>query len=144
MFICLIIDQVIKNILINVLLVGDSIKIIGDFFKITLVLNDGAAFSILSNHVLFLIILSLLVLFILGYYLFKNKNLKNIEYIFYGILSGGIIGNLIDRIINGSVIDYLDFNIFGYNFPIFNFADICIVLSMMMLIIIYKDGKDGV
>lgn len=65
--------------------------------------------------------------------------------IIYGILLGGIIGNLIDRIIYGYVIDYLNFNIFGYNFPVFNFADICIVISIFIIIIeILKGDKNAV
>ena len=74
----------------------------------------------------------------------NNVKLKNIDKIIYGILLGGIIGNLIDRVLYGYVIDYLSFNIFGYSFPIFNFADICIVLSMIGLIIwSCIGGKNG-
>ena len=74
----------------------------------------------------------------------NNVKLKNIDKIIYGVLLGGIIGNLIDRVLYGYVIDYLSFNIFGYSFPIFNFADICIVLSMIGLIIwSCIGGKNG-
>ena len=58
-------------------------------------------------------------------------------YPIYGILIGGILGNLFDRIKFGSVIDYLDFKIFNYNFPIFNFADMCIVVSIFLLLIYF-------
>lgn len=60
------------------------------------------------------------------------STLEKISYIF---LTGGIIGNLIDRIIYGYVVDYLRFIIFGYNFPIFNLADICITIGVILLII---------
>ena len=56
------------------------------------------------------------------------------------ILSGSS-GNLIDRIIYGYVIDYLDFNILGYNYPIFNFADMCIVIGIILILIF--GGKNG-
>lgn len=56
---------------------------------------------------------------------------------------GGILGNLFDRIIYGYVIDYLDFYIFGYNFPIFNIADICIVISVILIIIDTLWGGKG-
>ena len=68
-------------------------------------------------------------------YFFKIKNIKTVEFISYSVLIGGIIGNLWDRLKYGKVIDYLDFKIFGYNFPVFNFADICIVISVILLLI---------
>ena len=74
----------------------------------------------------------------------SKSNLNNFEYYLYGILSGGICGNLFDRIVYGSVIDYLDFNIFGYGFPIFNFADVLIVISMFLIILTMKDDKNEV
>lgn len=132
--VCFIIDRIVKFIIILSMSLGESIKIINNFFNITYVANDGAAFSILSSKVILLIIISLIVLIFLIRYIVKNE-LKKIEYISYGILMGGILGNLFDRIIYSSVIDYLDFNIFGYKFPIFNFADVCIVISIGIILI---------
>ena len=107
--------------------------------------NTGAAFSILSSNTLLLILISVLALNLIYFFLIRGKQLNNFEEIIYGILIGGIIGNLIDRVVHGSVIDYLDFNLFGYNFPVFNFADICIVISIILIIIsICKGEKDGV
>ena len=73
--------------------------------------------------------------YIFDNFFIKNKELKTLEIITYGLLIGGIIGNLIDRIIFGYVIDFFDFLIFNYNFPVFNFADIFIVLSAGLIII---------
>ena len=143
LFVCLFIDQLIKNILINVMEVGTSISVIKNFFNITLVRNSGAAFSILSSSTLLLILISICALIFIIRYISK-ENLSNFEFIIYGLLCGGICGNLFDRIFYGSVIDYLDFNIFGYNFPIFNFADILIVISMFLIIISMKDDKNEV
>ena len=61
--------------------------------------------------------------------------MSTLEKIYMIFLTGGIIGNLIDRIIYGYVVDYLRFIIFGYNFPIFNLADICITIGVILLII---------
>lgn len=141
--ICLFIDQLIKNIIINFLSIGESINIINNFFSITYVRNTGAAFSILESNTILLIIISVLVLIFIFKYISKD-NLSNLEYVLYGVLSGGICGNLFDRVVYKSVIDYLDFNIFGYNFPIFNFADILIVVSMFLIILIMKDDKNEV
>ena len=131
---CFFIDRIIKLLVTSFISLGDSIKIIDKFFNITYVTNDGAAFSIFSSKVPMLIIISIIALIFIVKYLIKNE-LRSLEYIFYGLLIGGILGNLFDRIVYSSVIDYLDFNIFGYNFPIFNFADICIVVSIGVIFI---------
>ena len=57
------------------------------------------------------------------------------------MIFSGIYGNLIDRIFYGRVIDYLSFNIFNYSFPIFNFADICIVIGVVLLLFDYLRGE---
>lgn len=121
------------------MLVNSSITIIKDFFNITYVKNIGAAFSILSGGRFLLIIIALIAIYIIYKLLIKNKNLNRINIINYSLLIGGIIGNLIDRIIRGYVVDYLDFTIFNYNFPIFNIADICIVISCVLLIFTIKE-----
>ncbi|MBR3362507.1 MAG: signal peptidase II [Bacilli bacterium] len=140
---CLFIDQLIKNIIINLLSVGESINVIKNFFNITYVRNSGAAFSILESNTILLIIISIFALIFIFKHISKD-NLSKFEYILYGILSGGICGNLFDRIVYKSVIDYLDFNIFGYKFPIFNFADSLIVISMFLIIFTMKDDKNEV
>jgi signal peptidase II len=59
------------------------------------------------------------------------------------MLIGGILGNLFDRIFYGYVIDYLDFYIFNYNYPVFNIADMCIVISVCLLIVdMIRGGKN--
>ncbi len=144
-FICLVLDQVVKFFLLNLLNIGESIDLIHNFFNLTLVFNEGAAFSILLSQRFLLILISIVVLIFLIYYIIKSNTIKKYEYIIYGFLMGGILGNLIDRFFRGFVIDYLDFNIFGYDFPIFNFADICIVASVILIIIFsIKDDKNEV
>ena len=71
----------------------------------------------------------------------KIKKLDKFDIIGYSLLTGGIIGNLIDRIIYGYVIDYLDFYIFNYNYPVFNFADISIVIGVIIVIIFRREDK---
>lgn len=139
----LLVDQIIKYIVINNMSLYKSIEIIPNFFNITYVENIGAAFSILSGNVLFLILISLLAIILIYIFLIKNKKLNKLQIIMYSLLIGGIIGNLVDRIFRGFVVDYLDFSIFGYNFPIFNFADVCIVLSAIALLFInIKEEKN--
>ena len=139
MIIIIIIDRILKIVFSNI----GSINVIGNFFKITLLHNYGAAWSILNGYRLFLIVITILELFIIYIIFIKNKKLNTKESIVLGTLTGGILGNLIDRLIYGYVIDYLDFNIFGYNFPVFNFADTAIVISIIMIIfLIYKGDLD--
>lgn len=143
-FICILIDQIIKFIITINLNFTESINIIKNFFRITYLQNNGAAFSILSGNRIFLILITLLSLILIYFILIKNKKINNIESICYGSLIGGIIGNLIDRIRLGYVIDYLDFNFGNYQYPVFNFADILIVLSAITLLIIsLKEVKHG-
>lgn len=144
-FICTLVDQIIKNVLIGILPTFNSISVVEGFFSITMLENTGAAFSIFSSNTFFLILISVLALNLIYFFLIKGKQLSNFEEIIYGILIGGILGNLIDRVVHGSVIDYLDFNLFGYDFPVFNLADICIVISIILIIIsICKGEKHGV
>lgn len=140
-FICTFIDQIIKILLSGILGVGEGINVISGFFAVTMLHNTGAAFSILSSNTILLILVSLVALNLIYFFLIKDRNLTKLENIIYGVLIGGILGNLIDRVIHGYVIDYLDFTIFGYAFPVFNFADICIVISIFLIIILTCKGE---
>ena len=142
--ICIVIDQIIKIIIDINLEIADSINIINNFFRITYLQNTGAAWSILSGNIIILIIITLIALSLIYLFFIKNKKLSNIEQILYGILIGGIIGNLIDRVRVGYVIDYLDFNFLSYHYPVFNFADMCIVISIILIVLIsLKEDKNG-
>ena len=135
--ICVLIDQIIKMVVTSNMSLNSTILVIPNFFSITYVKNDGAAWSILSGNTIFLILISIVALLIIIMYVFKNSDIKTFEFMNYSILIGGILGNLFDRIKFGSVIDYLDLKIFNYNFPIFNFADMCIVVSIFLLLIYF-------
>ena len=131
----LIVDIVIKLVVKKLLIVNESINVINNFFYITYVKNTGAAWSILSGKQLFLIIFSIIVVLMLIIYLIKKREYNKFEIVGYSLLLAGAIGNLIDRVVYGYVIDYLNFYIFNYDFPIFNIADCCIVIGIMLLFI---------
>lgn len=142
MMICILLDQIVKYIVVQNMQLASSIHIIRNFFRITYVENTGAAWSILSGNRIFLILISIIVLGFFLYYLLKKETINKTESIVYGILVGGILGNLIDRIHYGYVIDFLDFNFLSYSFPVFNIADMCIVISGILLIIkVWKEEK---
>lgn len=125
--ITIIIDQLIK-LFIKTNITKD-IVIIPKIFKITNVINTGAAFSILRNNNTLLILITIIILVLLNYYIKKN-NIEN-DYFELGIILGGIVGNLFDRLLYNGVIDYIEIS----NFPVFNLADSLIVLGIILLII---------
>ena len=140
----LIIDIVSKLVVSNIINVNDSILVIKNFFYITYVKNTGAAWSIFSGETLGLIIVSLIIISFIIYYISKNKPKHKLEKIGYSMILGGSFGNLLDRVIYGYVIDFLDFNIFGYNYPIFNLADSFIFVGVILIYIYmwrYCDGN---
>lgn len=136
-----IIDQIVKLIVSFNLDLNSSIAVIDDFFYISNVRNYGAAFSILYGNRLLLVVVSIIALFIIYRYLIKGNCNRKIDIFIYSLLIGGTLGNLFDRIFYGYVIDYLDFNILGYSFPVFNIADMCIVLSTIFLVFIMFVGE---
>lgn len=134
--ILLLLDQIVKILVRTKMALYQEIKIIPRFFSLYYVENDGAAFSILGSKTLLLIIISLACIIYLNKFIIEEK-LPKISYIPLGLLLGGIMGNLIDRIIYHSVTDYLSIFIFKYSFPVFNIADIAICLSTIFLIIVF-------
>ena len=131
-------DFLSKRIILN--LNESSIKVINNFFYIERAANDGAAFSILSGgRVIFIIIGVIVLYYIYKYILDEVKTF--LEAFSFSMLIGGIIGNLIDRIVYGKVIDFLSFRFGSYNFPIFNLADTFITIGVFLLIIVYIRGE---
>lgn len=129
----LLIDIFTKQLVKNTLNLYDSIPIIPNFFSITYVINDGAAFSILKGELWLFIILGFVLLFFIFYYLQKEK-LNIYKTFYYSLLIAGVLGNLLDRMLYRGVIDFLDFTIFSYNAPIFNLADTFIVISVILIV----------
>lgn len=136
-----ILDQVSKALISTYLRLNESITIIKDLFYIRYINNTGASFGMFKDSKIFLIILSILAIIIILRYMnsFKKTKLNTIG---FGLVLGGILGNLSDRILYGYVKDFLDFVIFNYNYPVFNLADIFIVLGVIILIISILKGED--
>ncbi|MBO5096543.1 MAG: signal peptidase II [Bacilli bacterium] len=132
----LIIDQLTK------MFIDKSRTIIEGFFYLNPVNNHGAAWSMFDNQTIFLISVSLVILVILfRYQVFFKMNIRN--KIAFGLVYGGLLGNLLDRVMFGYVRDFLDFTIFGYNYPIFNLADTCLVIGVILLIVAIFKGEDN-
>ena len=97
--------------------------------------NTGAAFSILLGKRIFLIVVAILIIGILLYYIKKNKVDGKLNIIAFSLIIGGSLGNLIDRIVRGYVVDFISIKLGSYNFPIFNIADTLIVVGVFLLLI---------
>lgn len=135
-------DQYTKSIILNYFELYESKSIIDGFFSLTYVQNFGAGFSIMQNaRTTFLIITPIC---LVGFtYLFIKSNDKLSKTALLLMISG-TIGNFIDRIVRIYVVDFLDFIIFGWDFPIFNVADIFLTIGVCLYIIaLIKEEKDA-
>lgn len=134
-------DQLVKRIIVANLSLAQTIPVIQDIFHITYIRNTGAAFSLMDGMQWFLVLFPvLLVVAAVAFLLIKGKSEHPLLLASVSMIAGGGIGNLIDRIAYGYVVDFFDFRIF----PIFNVADIfvCIGCGLMILYVLFFDGKN--
>lgn len=131
----IILDQVSKLLVINKMEVHESISIIDSFFNITSHRNRGAAWGILQDQMTFFYVITFIVVVILVYYLQKYGRHEKSLAVGLSLILGGAIGNFIDRFFRKEVVDFLDFKIFSYNYPIFNLADSALVIGVAIIII---------
>ena len=132
--IAVVIDQLIKIVISSKVALDSSFPIVKGFWYITNVHNTGAAFSILEGSRLLFIAVGIIAIVLVALYYKSIEDKTDYDVVVFSLLIGGIIGNMIDRIIHGYVIDYLSFNIFGYNFPVFNLADTFIVIAIVLFV----------
>lgn len=134
-----IIDQVVKIIIVRNVDLHEKIPVIANFFSITYVRNTGGAFSFLAEKswgIYFLASMSLVisVVLLVVIYRLKGKEMYWVR-LATAVLAGGSIGNMIDRYFRRSVVDFLMFDFGKYTFPVFNVADMCIVVGSFSLAI---------
>lgn len=138
-------DQFSKWLVVKNMSIYEHIPIIENFFYLTSHRNKGAAWGILEGQMWFFYIITIVVVIIVMYYIkafYKKSKLMAFSLSF---ILGGAIGNFIDRATRKEVVDFLDFNIFGYDYPIFNVADSALVVGVIMLFIatILDEKKKG-
>jgi signal peptidase II len=126
----LVLDQASKFVVLSNLAPGASTAVIKDFFHLTLVYNTGAAFGIFKNQTLFFVISSFAAVILIFIYLKRKRGFLLVDAGFALIL-GGAMGNLVDRLRFGYVVDFLDFRIW----PVFNVADSAITVGAGLVII---------
>lgn len=138
-------DQVLKAVVNSKIELGKVVEVIkfGDakIFSLTHIRNSGAAWSIMSGKTWFLVSLPILVCIAGIFYMYKVRKGSKLEIVSVAMIIAGGVGNLIDRVRMHEVIDYIKFE--PIDFPIFNFADICIVLGAIVfcLSIVISDVK---
>lgn len=129
--ICIVVlDQVVKFLVTHEMFPGMSIPVIQDVFHITFVLNPGAAFGILAHQRSFFIVMGIVIVILGGLFSPYIRRQCRIFRCGTALLLGGALGNLIDRVRFGHVIDFFDFRIW----PVFNIADIAIVVGVTAII----------
>lgn len=137
--IVIVLDQIAKQIFWSV---GQNFDLIDGLLRITLVRNSGAAFGMLQGGRVFLIISSVLAsifIIILAQRIPREDLLKRV---LLGMILGGAIGNLIDRIYPGQVIDFIDMGIGSHRWPVYNFADTAVTIGGILLILTYSLKRD--
>lgn len=137
--IIVVLDQMTKFVILRTMPLYDSISIIPGFFNLTHIHNPGGAFGFLAkhpsklHHILFLVISSMALCLI--FYFYKNTP-KTHSFLATGfaLIFGGAVGNLIDRIRLGKVVDFLDFYIGGFHWPAFNVADSAVSVGIAIFV----------
>lgn len=133
-------DRIVKHVVSSDMYAGETIPVIEDVFHITYIQNRGAAFSLMEGQRLFLIALPVAAIAAAFVLLFiKRKSWSRLLCISIAFICGGGIGNLIDRIYLGFVVDMFDFRVF----PVFNVADIfiCVGCGLLLIYILFFDRK---
>ena len=136
------IDQAIKLWATQYLAPVEAITVIPHVVELRFVLNQGMAFSLLSGKQLFLILATSAALLLVAYLLFFRSRGKLLQQIAFILVLAGGIGNLIDRVLNGEVVDYI--NPLFIDFAVFNFADIlvCVGVALWVLVILLEEVED--
>ena len=127
-----ILDQLTKFLIKQNFQLNQSIPIIKNVLHLTYITNTGSAFGLFKGLNIFFILFSIIIIVAIFYFTRKiKKNEKALQFSI-GLLLGGTIGNLIDRLFYGSVIDFIDFRIW----PVFNVADSAVTISIVLLIVL--------
>ncbi len=143
-------DQVTKLLVLQNLALGSHIPVGPGFFNLVHVHNKGAAFSLLNSIPVgftrpFFILTTGLVLGVVGYFWWRLPKTDWSAALGYSLIMGGALGNLIDRVRLGEVVDFLDFYRGGYHWPAFNVADsmVCLGAAVLVWVILTEEKTDN-
>ena len=132
-------DQATKLYIDSNMELHQSIQVIKNFFQITYIRNSGAAFGILSGFkspwlTLFFVLISVVAIGIIMFYYYKTPENQRLTLVSFALIMSGAIGNFIDRVFYGEVIDFLYFHWYQHYWPAFNVADSCITIGVSLLL----------
>jgi len=131
----IVLDLLSKFFIDHTMQMGQSISVIDKFFYITYIHNAGAAWGMLAGQQALFIGVSAVAAVVMILYFRDTEDDQVLSRTGIALVYGGIIGNLVDRLLFGYVRDFLDFFIFGYDYPVFNIADVGVVLGIFCIII---------
>jgi len=137
-----VLDQATKIFTKNYMILGHSKKLLGNFIRYTYIENTGMAFGIHIGSRLFFTIFSILASLVILIYLFKARNDRPMIRIALALILGGALGNLIDRIFSGAVVDFIDVGFGSLRWYVFNVADAAVSIGMILLITVILLKKD--
>lgn len=129
------IDQISKILVAGGMTLYQSIPVVRNFFSLTYIHNYGAAWGILSNHRWIFIVITAAAIIVLPIVLYKYRKLHFLFGFSLSLIIGGAIGNMIDRIFRGYVVDFFEFTFI--DFPVFNIADICVTVGAILMFIYF-------
>ncbi|WP_249029959.1 signal peptidase II [Tannockella kyphosi] len=140
----LVVDQLTKVIVEASMQLASSHTIIDKFFYFTYAQNKGAAWSMLEGHVSLFILIGFVAGIGMIFYFLKTKENEILTRFGLVLAFAGMIGNVIDRVRLGYVVDFIDFIILGYDFPIFNVADMALVIGLGLVILeVLLEGRNN-
>ena len=131
----IVLDQLTKSLIASTMRLSESIVLIPSVFSITHARNFGASWGLFQNQMTFLILVTFVALAIMGLWISRLKPGWSFERLGLLLMLGGTVGNLIDRLVLGYVVDFIDVFIFGFDFPIFNVADIALTCGVIALLV---------
>jgi signal peptidase II len=126
-------DQATKGLAASHLMPGESISVLGDFIRLTLVHNTGAAFGLFPGSRVPFIVVSVVAIGVVLYLFFRETYRSVANRVLLGCILGGAIGNLIDRVRLGYVVDFIDIGFGTARWPVFNAADSAVTIGVLLL-----------
>lgn len=131
-------DQLTKFFIVQKFYLGESVPVIKNIFHITYITNTGTAFGMFQKYGNILLVFSIIAIIVISVLIFKQKELPKANLISFSLILGGAIGNLIDRLFRGSIVDFIDINLHFWPanpWPTFNIADSSITVGITILFI---------